>query len=461
MSSQARAPAQTQAPSAVETATSTAKAAADGALALGNAFVQSLMGSGTESGDQSHDAEAQAAETAQAETRPTEPVTPEPRVVEGTGGYVYKQYPDGLIRILEGPHGAGHTVPVGTPINDAITQEIGSFPLPESASDDVRAAAGPPVAATGAPAGPEVGRLFGMIAGTLATGANMARDKAGDVLDAAASAQDLATGAADAAKGAANAAWEWWYGEDESVEAAPGAGPSEAPEEVPAEAEAPEEAAPQVDIPEGHHQDRGTFVAPPVEETSTTSGLINQLYPYFPERDIVVGGFLDNSQQAWKVNFHWEYMRDMIDEAMGLGADDELTAVKSALDAVPPSGTGYRGDARAGDTPDTSTPEQIKTRWSTVNAQKKVLDPIFTRVAPWANGSRYSEKDFRLATARVAEPGTSNHGTGKALDIRGDNAEISRISAALGASDVYDEASHVHVEFLRSVNTGGKTPGDV
>lgn len=58
-----------------------------------------------------------------------------------------------------------------------------------------------------------------------------------------------------------------------------------------------------------------------------------------------------------------------------------------------------------------------------------------------------------LAVAKVAKPGTSNHGKGYALDIegKGRNAEIRHISALLGATQTFDEASHVHVEFRNGV----------
>ena len=73
-----------------------------------------------------------------------------------------------------------------------------------------------------------------------------------------------------------------------------------------------------------------------------------------------------------------------------------------------------------------------------VNANTKLNPPL-------------KEKMWWLAVAPVAPPGDSKHGSGCALDIAGNNAETTRISNVLGATLVFDEASHVHVEWQRGV----------
>ncbi|MFT6158821.1 MAG: hypothetical protein ACJA00_001398 [Myxococcota bacterium] len=405
----------------------------DMASAAGNAFMQFTTGlTGTDHANSGATAVVEPASAADAGGSAA------PRVVAGSGGFVYEQHADGLVRIVEGPSGAGHTFPVESPINEAITAEIGPYPN----VGECEVWPEPPTGTRSAAV--EVNRIFGNILGTLANGANTVRDATvdpvGTAVDTAQAAKD---GVFGAVKGAADRAWDWWAGEEEEEQASPDLGESELDPVL-------DDVGQERPIPEGNHQDRGTFVGAAVEETGVTSEILGTIYRYFPLEDRVVGGFLDNSQQGWKVNFHWEYMRDMIDEAMGQGADAELQVVRDALDAVPPSGSGYRNDANAGDTADTSTTEQLLERWRTVNAQKRVLTPIFDRITPWTS-SRYSDKDFYLATARIAEPGTSKHGTGKALDIRGDNSRISTISSSLGATTTYDEASHVHVEFLSGV----------
>jgi hypothetical protein len=53
--------------------------------------------------------------------------------------------------------------------------------------------------------------------------------------------------------------------------------------------------------------------------------------------------------------------------------------------------------------------------------------------------------------APVALPANGTHATGYALDIEGSNAETTRICKALKASMVFNESSHVHVEFANGV----------
>src|SRR5687767_15309133 len=112
------------------------------------------------------------------------------------------------------------------------------------------------------------------------------------------------------------------------------------------------------------HQ-RATFVRPAVKEIPLTTKIIDQVMPYFPLDCICIAGYLDNSDQYWKVNYHWDLLVSKIDEFLALKttADDLATkakAIKTALMSNPPSPlTGYKKDATVGATKDVSPPDRI------------------------------------------------------------------------------------------------------
>ncbi|MCC6621225.1 MAG: DUF4157 domain-containing protein [Deltaproteobacteria bacterium] len=241
---------------------------------------------------------------------------------------------------------------------------------------------------------------------------------------------------------------------EELVEVAPNEASEAHPEvdagpvsETPAQADGP--------IDPQNHQTRDTFVASTVPEIAETTALIDALYRHFPKDDaLVVGGYLDDNQQFWKVNFHWEWMLRYIDQAMGLSPSDAdvatLESIRDTLLTNPPDpATGYAAD-QSMTLADASTSETVIARWSMMKTEKARLTSV------WASSGipeRSSDPDsFHLAAAPVAKPGTSKHGTGKALDIKGDNGRIAEIARGLGASLVFDEKSHVHVEFLDGVS---------
>lgn len=380
------------------------------AISQGNAFVQSMIFGASDETEQS------AAEEAQKEGSHAA-VEAKARIVHDIGGYVFKQEPDGFITILKGPVGAGYAFPSHSPVNLAITAEIGFYSKGEGSN-------------TG-----NMANVSASLTSVLST-AMGGMERLQEIKD-------------NTTEAIFNTVSSVIFGPQETDESSPVMGPQEEPV-VEAQAE-DKTTTKSPEIPDNHHQNRTEFVRDSVQEISATSQIIDTIFPYFPKSSKVIGGFLDNSQQAWKINYHWEYMRDLIIAAKGNGADSELDAVYNALGAVPPSGSGYRGDKNPGDTADSSTSEEIVARWRVIRAQKKILDDIWDQAKPW-NSSRYTEKNFRLASAPVAKPGTSTHGSGKALDISGDNAEISRISKRLNASMAFDEASHVHVEFLSGIN---------
>jgi len=55
------------------------------------------------------------------------------------------------------------------------------------------------------------------------------------------------------------------------------------------------------------------------------------------------------------------------------------------------------------------------------------------------------KKTFMLSAANIKKK--SKHQMGWALDVAGDNARIKQSAKAAGATVIYDEASHVHLEF--------------
>lgn len=113
--------------------------------------------------------------------------------------------------------------------------------------------------------------------------------------------------------------------------------------------------------------------------------------------------------------------------------------------------SGYMLDKQVGQTKDLSTNEQIIARHKLIKQSKIDFESVITKskvvTAAKKSNPPKAEKMWWLAVAPLAVPGTSLHGTGYALDIAGNNLETTRISKALGASLVFNEASHVHVEF--------------
>lgn len=202
---------------------------------------------------------------------------------------------------------------------------------------------------------------------------------------------------------------------------------------------------------------RATFVRAAVKENAVTKQLIDAVMPYFPRTCQVISGFLDTSDQFWKVNYHWDNLVHRIEEftamkTVPLKLVPAANAIKAVLNSNPPDPhTGYRRDATVGLTKDKSTLELIEKRYVLVKQSKKDFERVLlaagiidakTKLNPPA-----ADKPWWLAIAPLAPPGDSKHGTGYALDIAGDNAETTRIARALGASLVFNEASHVHCEW--------------
>jgi hypothetical protein len=193
-----------------------------------------------------------------------------------------------------------------------------------------------------------------------------------------------------------------------------------------------------------------SFVAPGVKFKADpdTRKLIEAVMPCFPRPCKVIAGYLNDDDQFWKVNYHWELLSTMVGRALSLSVSAaSLTTLKSiSIDLEgnkPDPAKGYMASKKPGEPHDRSTSETIVERWKLLKTSKaafrKVLDSeeIPKKHPP-------SER-WDLAAAPVAMPGTSKHGSGYALDIHGagKNKLISEISRSLGASLVFDEKSHV------------------
>ena len=208
-----------------------------------------------------------------------------------------------------------------------------------------------------------------------------------------------------------------------------------------------------------------TFVRSSVKTIDLTRTIIDAIMPYFPLSCKVIGGYLDDGDQYWKVNYHWENLVTKIEDFRAMtDVEEKYRAMaehvwKVLMTNAPLPERGYIKDKTVGATQDLSPRDKIRERHKILKQAKKdfrqiiiaakLVDPDKEKGNP-----PKEHKPWWLAVAPLAAPGTSKHGTGYALDISGDNGEIKRICTALGASLVFNEASHVHVEFAKGVKVG-------
>lgn len=202
---------------------------------------------------------------------------------------------------------------------------------------------------------------------------------------------------------------------------------------------------------------RSSFVDSKVIESDVTKRILDFVYAYYPKNCICISGYLNDNAQYWKVNFHWEYLLFHIDKFLQSNTSEQnkgfARAVRQVLLSNPPNpDKGYRTDKNPGDTNDLSSIEKLIERHKLLLQCKKDFRTILLKagvinLATEFSGTPASHKPWWLSVAKVAQPGKSKHGTGYAIDIKGDNQEISRISKELGASLVFNESSHVNVEF--------------
>ena len=124
-----------------------------------------------------------------------------------------------------------------------------------------------------------------------------------------------------------------------------------------------------------------------------------------------------------------------------------MNSIRNELKAnAPDPSHGYRTSSTPGHPRDRSSHDDILCRHALVSHAKRE----FKRLVDATKASKETgipEKHILLAQAPVAQPAKGRHSTGYALDIEGDNLMIKRICHKLNASLVFDEGSHVHVEF--------------
>lgn len=211
--------------------------------------------------------------------------------------------------------------------------------------------------------------------------------------------------------------------------------------------------------PETRQVDRGArarHVDPRVRETAVTTRIIDGLVPHLTGvRARVIAGFLSDSDQFWKVNYHWEYLLQMVVHSLTLplAGDDtkRLESLRSSLlGCKPDPSSGYTSGA-VGKPEDRTPMDDVRKRHQVLSSAKRAFGTL-TASAELPKKSTKAAKAFDLAAAPVAAPGTSKHGSGYALDIEGDNAAIKSLCKQLGATLVFDEKSHVHVEFGNGLN---------
>lgn len=201
---------------------------------------------------------------------------------------------------------------------------------------------------------------------------------------------------------------------------------------------------------------RADRVDPRVKETEVTARVIDELVPRFGNvKARIIAGFLSDSDQFWKVNYHWEYLLQAVEHSLALPVEekfkDELRNIRSGLLSCKPEPSSGYTSGPIGKPEDRSTAEDAVKRHKLLSAMKQ----SFARLIDGARlkeKSPRSPKTFDLAAAPVASPGTSKHGRGYALDIEGDNGAIKTLCKGLGATLVFDEKSHVHVEFKNGVS---------
>ena len=200
---------------------------------------------------------------------------------------------------------------------------------------------------------------------------------------------------------------------------------------------------------------RNKIVDPRVKQTEKTKVILTRLVPHLSKiRARVISGYLSDSDLFWKVNYHWEYLLNMVKHCETLpvepGVKNELGQIRSSLlGCAPTPASGYTSGA-LGKPEDRSSMDDVTRRHKILSAAKRSFSNITQRYN-LKSLSNKSGKAFDLAAAPVAHPGTSKHSTGYALDIEGDNSAIKNTCKSLGATLVFDEKSHVHVEFRNGV----------
>jgi peptidoglycan hydrolase-like protein with peptidoglycan-binding domain len=202
--------------------------------------------------------------------------------------------------------------------------------------------------------------------------------------------------------------------------------------------------------------ERAKRVDPRVQETAVTTRIIDNLVPRFGDmRATIIAGYLSSEDQFWKVNYHWEYLLQMVEHSLTLPIQDadtkDLQNIRSGLLGCQPEPSNGYTSSPIGKPVDRTSEEAQVQRYKVLRNMKELFGKVTDRAGLKAK-SKKSPTMFDLAAAPVAFPGTSKHGTGYALDIEGDNSAIKSLCTGLGATLAFDEKSHVHVEFKNGLS---------
>lgn len=192
-----------------------------------------------------------------------------------------------------------------------------------------------------------------------------------------------------------------------------------------------------------------------VKTVPLTDKIIEAILPHLEGTDIeIVSGYLNDADQFWKVNHHWDSLQWIIAKCLKDETDDtvktDLTALQKALDRSRPNpATGYRTGA-IGKPEDKSTPKEIVGRWAMLRQAKKDWIKVYENTAAWKAG-KPKQSAFKHPSSPIKKPGTSIHGTGYAIDMVGNSSQIASISKYLGATLIYNEPGNYHIEFKNGV----------
>lgn len=204
---------------------------------------------------------------------------------------------------------------------------------------------------------------------------------------------------------------------------------------------------------------RKTHVSSKVKEKSNTTKIINTLLPYIEGTNIkIVSGFLNDIDQFWKVNHHWDYLRwickDTLTRDISAEETKAINAIVSKLESNKPNPvTGYRTGG-IGQPEDKSSYDTIRARWLVLKgakvAWKKLCDDKDYYTKGWKPVACYKHPQ-----SPIAKPGTSMHGQGYAIDMTGDYGKIKAISRKAGATLIYTEPGNMHIEFKNGAKPKG------
>jgi hypothetical protein len=393
------------------------------------------------------------------------------KVTDGSG-YTFELRADGSFVIVGAP--AGHDAAIGKPVrpndpNPSLARAWSTLATKLQKEHPETAPAAAPEAGPAGDGGPPAaapssgGALDSVGAAASAVG-NAISDAIGGLGDLLQKAwprtpPDASTGgpAAPAASGHAGGT-----GGPSPATAGPGAAPASDPANTGVDAggatgsaSIPKPPAAAAPVAPSNHQSRSSFVKPgmpaSVTEHANTAAILDAVWPYFHKGDIVIGGYLSSGQQAWKVNYHWELVIWCCDQAQTLDISDEakqpFASIATTLRGNAPSpSSGYLADSQM-TLADTSDQATCDARHALVAQAKKDLAAAIQSSAVTGKISGATADRFKLAPQYVKPAGKSKHGTGYALDIKGDNERIKSTAASLARSGLDDEDFHVHVEF--------------